>query len=83
MKTETIQGKLENVTYFDTSFYGNPRHFCTLAGLTVYSSPNSSYSIKMRNMEGKQVVAQIRKLRGKLVFESLQEAPIEIEKEAL
>lgn len=78
---KTLQGIISNVQYIDTSTMGNSRYSCDIAGHTVQSAPNCSLALTMRNFEGKQVIAEIKELRGKLVFTSLELAPIDTEKE--
>lgn len=78
---KTLNGIISNVQYVDTSKMGNGRYSCDIAGYTVQSAPNCSLALVMRNFEGKQVLAEVKELRGKLVFDSLKLAPIDAEKE--
>lgn len=78
---KTLNGIISNVQYVDTSKMGNGRYSCDIAGYTVQSDPNCSLALVMRNFEGKQVIAEVKELRGKLVFDSLKLAPVNVEQE--
>lgn len=79
---QIITGTLTNVQYIDTSKWGNNRYSCDIGDYTVQSAPNSSLAFYMQNFEGCEVVAVVKLLRGKLVFESLKKAEVDPEKEA-
>ena len=47
----------------------------------MQSAPNCSLALVMQNFEGKKVIAEVKELRGKLVFDSLKLAPVNVEQE--
>ena len=78
---KTLTGTITELTYVDTSTMGNSRYSCQLEGHIVQSAPNCSLALVMQNFEGKKVIAEVKELRGKLVFESLKLAPADEKQE--
>jgi hypothetical protein len=69
----TLTGKLENVTYFDTSRNGNGRYTAHINGVQVFTGVDSCLGSALTNYRDKNVKLEARIIRGKLVVEGRPE----------
>lgn len=66
-------GKLEILRREPSSYYGNPRYFAAVNGVTFYTAVDSSLGYALPNYNGKTVNAVIGRHYGRPTLDSITE----------